>query len=149
MVQSGEYVLSPELVSTYKKVDLKEAETIWNVLFNPRDTTLDMIHCLVFNLMSINRRQRYYIPTTFTVDSDNDDSGPTNVATPTVSTEGIPPYQTMLQTIRSAVRPPPRVAEYPTEEFVELTNDDEDISYIHDTTSKVQYIYNIQFDFRN
>lgn len=62
MIQCAEYVLSPDFISTFKKIDFNESEIVWNLAHNPSEATLDMIYAVIFNSASINRRQRYYVP---------------------------------------------------------------------------------------
>ena len=49
MLQGGEYVLSPEFVSTFKKVNFNESEAYWRILHAPLETTIDDILVLIFN----------------------------------------------------------------------------------------------------
>lgn len=63
MVQCGDYVLSPEFISNFKKVDASQAEVLWETFHNPRSCTLEMIRTLIFNACSWDSRRapRYFI----------------------------------------------------------------------------------------
>ena len=49
MLQGGEYVLSPDFVSTFSKVNYNESEANWKLLHAPLETKIDDILLLVFN----------------------------------------------------------------------------------------------------
>jgi len=49
MLQSSDYMLAPEFVSSFKKLDHEEAEYYWNVLHNPESTTIADIMAIVFS----------------------------------------------------------------------------------------------------
>eukprot|EP01031_Cornospumella_fuschlensis_P027563 gene27563-33289_t len=60
MIQSGNYILSPDFISSYRKIDLHEAEILWGMINKPKDTTVEGVRALLFDPRSyspkINRR---------------------------------------------------------------------------------------------
>lgn len=48
MLQCGEYVLSPEFVSTYKKVNYNEAVSYWKLLQEPTSINIEDVMLLIF-----------------------------------------------------------------------------------------------------
>lgn len=66
MFQCGEYTLSPEFIaSSYKKVDARDAEIMWDLIQDPARATLSMVQALVFTSTSVDSRSRlrYFFPT--------------------------------------------------------------------------------------
>jgi hypothetical protein len=63
MVQCGEYILSPDFVSTYKKIDLHELEALWDMVHSPSKATISMIMKLVFDQRSYGKKFgcRYFV----------------------------------------------------------------------------------------
>jgi hypothetical protein len=49
MLQSTDYALSPDFVSTFKKVDHEEAEYYWGVLHDPIKATIADVMAIVFS----------------------------------------------------------------------------------------------------
>ena len=49
MLQSGEYILSPEFVSTFKKINYNEAVAYWGLLQEPSRITIDAVMLLIFS----------------------------------------------------------------------------------------------------
>ena len=49
MIQSGSYILSPDFISTYKKIDLSEAKVLWEMVHKPHDVCLADIMQLLFD----------------------------------------------------------------------------------------------------
>ena len=64
MIQCTDYVLSPEFISNFRKLDAAQAEAMWSIYHAPRTCTLEMIRSLIFNASSWDTRSalRYYIP---------------------------------------------------------------------------------------
>lgn len=61
-IQSGEYVLSADFVSTFKKVDFVEADILWRLIHEPASATIDDIIRLIFNSGSSPcASKRYYV----------------------------------------------------------------------------------------
>ena len=60
-VQSSDYILSPEFVSSYKKVDFEEACIMWRLIHHPTSATISDIMKLVFSSTNSNYRCRYYV----------------------------------------------------------------------------------------
>lgn len=65
MLQSGEYIFTPEFITFYKKLDLEETTVMWEMIHTPSSTTLDMILKLIFNPRSYSPRElekcRYFL----------------------------------------------------------------------------------------
>lgn len=63
MIQSGNYILSPDFISAYRKIDLSEAETFWHMVHEPLETSVADIRKLIFDSRSYGKRnqQRYYV----------------------------------------------------------------------------------------
>lgn len=65
MLQSGEYIFTPEFITFYKKLDLEETTVMWEMIHNPSKTTLEMIVKLVFNPRSYTPKDlekcRYFL----------------------------------------------------------------------------------------
>lgn len=57
----GNYILTPDFISTYKKIDLDEATILWDVIHDPSSTTVEDIKKLVFDRRYTDRRKRYYL----------------------------------------------------------------------------------------
>ena len=58
MIQSGSYILCPDFVSSFKKIDLNETGILWNMTFRPADTTLRDVLTLIFNPLSYGKKVR-------------------------------------------------------------------------------------------
>jgi hypothetical protein len=52
MLQSGSYILSPDFISTFKKMDLHEAQILWHMVFLPQESTLQGVLSLLFDARS-------------------------------------------------------------------------------------------------
>ena len=52
MIQSGSYILSPDFISTFKKIALNEAAILWGMTHNPQNVILDDVMTLLFNPLS-------------------------------------------------------------------------------------------------
>lgn len=65
MLQSGEYIFTPEFITFYKKLDLGETTVMWQMIHHPSKCTLDMILKLIFNARSYSPRDldksRYFL----------------------------------------------------------------------------------------
>ena len=64
MIRCTEYVLSPEFISIFRKLDAAQAEALWTMYHAPKSYTLDMIFALIFNRSSWDSRSalRFFIP---------------------------------------------------------------------------------------
>jgi hypothetical protein len=74
MIQSENYVLSPEFISTYKKISLDEAAVYWNMIHYADKVTLEDVSAIVFqSSYDVRRRKRYFlrapIPSDPTIDT--------------------------------------------------------------------------------
>lgn len=56
MIQSGSYILSPDFVSTYKKIALNEAKILWEMTHNPSDVCLQDVMTILFNPLSYGNK---------------------------------------------------------------------------------------------
>jgi hypothetical protein len=56
MIQSGSYILSPDFVSTFKKIALNEAAILWDMTFKPAQTTLADVMTLLFHPLSYGKK---------------------------------------------------------------------------------------------
>lgn len=71
MMQSGNYILTPDFINcSYRKINLEEASTLWNIIHEPKDTTLDQILQIIFDPRyhdynssgnSFKKQRRYYV----------------------------------------------------------------------------------------
>lgn len=52
MIQSGSYILSPDFISTFKKIDLNEAKILWEMVHKPTEVCLKDIMQLLFHPLS-------------------------------------------------------------------------------------------------
>jgi hypothetical protein len=56
MLQSGSYILTPDFISNYKKIDLSEAEILWNIVHDPSSATIDAVMKLIFDPRSYGNK---------------------------------------------------------------------------------------------
>lgn len=56
MLQSGNYILTPEFITNYKKVDFEEASALWQIVHDPKSTCISMIMKLVFDSRSYGKK---------------------------------------------------------------------------------------------
>jgi len=49
MLQSGEYILSPDFVSQYRKLSLEETQSLWTIVHDPEAASVTMVMKLVFD----------------------------------------------------------------------------------------------------
>ena len=65
MLQSGEYIFTPDFITFYKKLDLEETTVMWDMIHNPSKSTLQMILKLIFNARSYAPKElekcRYFL----------------------------------------------------------------------------------------
>lgn len=63
MVQSGNYVLTPDFISVYRKIDLHEAAILWDMIHQPQNATVAGILGVVFDHRRSDKIQhkRYYV----------------------------------------------------------------------------------------
>lgn len=52
MIQSGSYILSPDFISVFKKIDLDQAKILWEMTHKPQEAVLDDVLTLLFNPLS-------------------------------------------------------------------------------------------------
>ena len=55
MIQSGAYILSPDFISNFKKINLKEAGILWNMTHKPGETVIDDVLTLIFHPLSYGK----------------------------------------------------------------------------------------------
>jgi hypothetical protein len=49
MIQCGGYILAPDFIMCNRKLDLEDAESLWNLVHNPNDAVLSDICKLLFD----------------------------------------------------------------------------------------------------
>ena len=57
MIQSKQYCLTPDFISCYRKIDLNEANIMWNILHEPDTADVQMVRALVFDPRSYDARK--------------------------------------------------------------------------------------------
>lgn len=63
MVQSGDYALAPEFVtSAFKKIDFGQAQCYWRMMHEPKNTTVEEVRSIMFDHRSYDKgfRKRYF-----------------------------------------------------------------------------------------
>jgi hypothetical protein len=119
MIQSSEYVLSPEFISSYKKIDASEAEVVWDLVHDPSSATIESIRCVLFNQLSYNKsaRLRYFTPQI---------PIPINLDAPSPKRNRMTVNE-MITTIREANITPSKPAQFPIgEDYIPLHSDSEE-----------------------
>lgn len=61
MLQSKLFILAPDFISSFKKVDVNEASTLWSIVFEPSKTTIEDVFTLVFDQRSYNKNVFFLI----------------------------------------------------------------------------------------
>ena len=56
MLQSTDYILSPDFVSNYKKLDFGESEVLWKIVHLPGSATINDVMKIVFNNRSYGKK---------------------------------------------------------------------------------------------
>ncbi len=49
MLQSKQYVLTPDFISCYRKICFNEANTLWQMLHEPENSTIEQVRAIVFD----------------------------------------------------------------------------------------------------
>lgn len=62
MIQSKQYCLTPDFISCYRKIDLNEANIMWNILHEPDAADVQMVRALVFDPRSYDARKVTFTP---------------------------------------------------------------------------------------
>ena len=65
MIQSQQYCLTPDFISCYRKIDLNEANTLWDMLHQPENATVAMVRSIIFDPRTYDSRRpapRYFMP---------------------------------------------------------------------------------------
>lgn len=57
----GNYILTPDFISTYKKIDLTEASILWDIIHDPINTTVSDVKAIVFDRRFSDKQRRYYL----------------------------------------------------------------------------------------
>lgn len=65
MIQSGNYILTPDFISVYRKFDFSEAEVLWDMIHHPLNATVNGVMKIIFDQRSYgkNTSKRYYLQT--------------------------------------------------------------------------------------
>lgn len=63
MIQSGNYILTPDFISQYRKFDLEDASALWEMTHNPPGTDIEEVRRIIFDGRSYERgrKRRYYV----------------------------------------------------------------------------------------
>jgi hypothetical protein len=63
MIQSGGYVLAPDFIACARKIDLREMDALWTMVFFPQDTTVSMVLKIIFDPRSygVKIANRYFL----------------------------------------------------------------------------------------
>jgi hypothetical protein len=65
MIQSQQYCLTPDFISCYRKIDLNEANTLWDMLHQPENATVAKVRSIIFDPRTYDSRRpapRYFMP---------------------------------------------------------------------------------------
>jgi hypothetical protein len=65
MIQSGNYILTPDFITTNRKIDLSEAETLWKMVFNPKEVNVTDVMKLLFDSRSYGLKVNFFLKYTF------------------------------------------------------------------------------------
>ncbi len=65
MIQSSSYILSPDFISNYKKIDLNEARVLWEMTHTPGTVCIEDIMTLLFNPLSYGKKVIFSLLTVF------------------------------------------------------------------------------------
>ena len=49
MMQSGDYIISADMMQSYRKIDLEESNMLMQIAIFPQQTTINMIRKLIFD----------------------------------------------------------------------------------------------------
>jgi len=49
MMQSGDYIISADMIQSYRKIDLEESNLLMQIAFFPEQTTIEMVRKLIFD----------------------------------------------------------------------------------------------------
>ena len=58
MMQSGDYIISADMIQSYRKIDLEESNILMQIAFFPQQTTIQMIRKLIFDPRSYSPKVR-------------------------------------------------------------------------------------------
>lgn len=63
MIQSAAYVLTPDFISIYRKMDYGEATALWDIIHDPASTDINGIRSILFDARSYDKssRKRYFV----------------------------------------------------------------------------------------
>lgn len=130
MVQSGNYVLSPDFINAFRKMDLDEARAYWEMIHEHEQTSVDDVMRIIFDPRSYDKRsrKRYFMTHSSllnrqgtiapTVTSSVNNNDPTTPGTNNIATRII----TQCRAVSSASTDsgPRQQPQYPEEDFVPL-----------------------------
>jgi hypothetical protein len=61
-LQSGQYIPSPEWLKRFAKIDVAEAQSLWDIIYSPKKARLEDSDLIFFESRSVGRqKERYYI----------------------------------------------------------------------------------------
>ena len=61
MMQSGEYIMLADMIQSYRKIDLEEANILLQIAYFPQQTTIAMVNKLIFDPRSYSPKVNIYI----------------------------------------------------------------------------------------
>lgn len=130
MLQSGEYIFTPEFITFYKKLDLEETTVMWDMIHNPSKATIDMILKLIFNARSYSPRSldkcRYFLIATSNLSSSMCSSDYTAQTKHNGSQQqGQSKANSIIETIRTANVVNLSIQQDLVSDFVQLPSDDD------------------------
>lgn len=140
MLQSGEYIFTPEFITFYKKLDLEETSVMWDMIHNPSKSTLQMILKLIFNARSYSPREleksRYFLIAASNLSSSMSSSEYTAQTTRDVcEQQGKSKANSMIETIRKSGVVNIGVQQNLEDDFVSLPNDEDSSDNSSDNSS--------------
>lgn len=57
MMQSQNYILTPDFIAQYRKMDFNEATTLWRMIHEPTQTTIEDVRAIVFDPRTYDNRR--------------------------------------------------------------------------------------------
>lgn len=134
MIQSTEFVLSPEFAQSARKLDLSETEHLWSMIHDPESATVAQVAQVLFDPRTVDSKRfvhRYYIQIQRMSDMEDYEFASTTLhdtlsSTSSSNTPGLCKAQSIVQLCRASSdsRKTQSSPQYPTEDYVSLPDDD-------------------------
>mmetsp|Transcript_9309 Transcript_9309/g.13931 ORF Transcript_9309/g.13931 Transcript_9309/m.13931 type:complete len:300 (+) Transcript_9309:72-971(+) len=137
MLQTGQYMLSSDFVSVYRKMDLDEAEALWSIIWRPKEATKDATFKILFDPRYTSKKgqDRYFLGGVRTIEPDTASSiSPIAINNNNLATTLVDHMRNSQKRSRSSTERSPN---YPTEDFTALPSahsGNDDITYEIDET---------------